>query len=730
MGIMNKLLLFLLLLPFGASAQLIQKNTTYGLAFNRTGADTLFYLPVDTFAVPTAYRTYNFMARKATTLYIWNTSTFAWQAVSSGGGAGGWLTTGNTGTTAGTNFIGTTDAVALVVKTNNTERARVLSGGNVGIGTDNPTYRLHVNGTGYFNDILTVNNNFIPVNDNAIAIGQLAKRIAVVYTGNISNSSTIGLDAGGAHFSWTSGGLIEIPNVADPETPARGALWIYSRLDSLRAKNSAGTEFTLGTAGGGSTWSLTDSIKGVIVQATPNDGLEDSTAFKNAVATATAQGLKNIYVMPGEYLLNAEITLNRQNLIALGGGGVTIKTTSTSLSSFNVIKLLDSCMVDGFTFYGTGREATYATTYPVQNAIMIGGNANDVRNCRMRNMKGAGIYLFNSGAGSFYNNHITNIIIDTCTIGYYNNYYAQYTIFNTGTVRGCAIGFLEYGNNNSLIGVDFVWNDNAGYVNNGSGDDHGFITGCSFNHSNLLTFKDLQYGYVVTACQFFFTTLYADDADKVVVTGCAFGETYISVNGTTDSTTMTVSDSYATGNITYNIVGKGVLHKSGIIGIKQLHTEISAQDDVNETKLQVFPTKIVVPSGSGNVGIGTSSPTEKLTVEGGSIMGRWKARVGSTTSSATPTINTDNVDIYKLTAQAADITSFTTNLSGTPNDGDILEIQITGTAARAITWGSSFVSSTVTLPTTTVTTATLTVVVQYFTTSSYGNNKWVCVNSF
>ena len=109
---------------------------------------------------------------------------------------------------------------------------------------------------------------------------------------------------------------------------------------------------------------------------------------------------------------------------------------------------------------------------------------------------------------------------------------------------------------------------------------------------------------------------------------------------------------------------------------------------------------------------------------------RWTARVGSTTSSATPTINTDNYDIYKLTAQTADITSFTTNLTGTPNDGDILEIQITGTAARAITWGASFVASTVALPTTTVTTATLTVVFQYYTTSSYGNNKWVCVNSY
>jgi lysophospholipase L1-like esterase len=129
---------------------------------------------------------------------------------------------------------------------------------------------------------------------------------------------------------------------------------------------------------------------------------------------------------------------------------------------------------------------------------------------------------------------------------------------------------------------------------------------------------------------------------------------------------------------------------------------------------------IAAASGSGVTASSTTTFTNK----------RWTARVGSTTSSATPTINTDNVDIYKLTAQTADITSFTTNLSGTPVDGDILEVQITGTAARAITWGSSFVSSTVTLPTTTVTTATLTVIFQYYTTSSYGNNKWTCVNSF
>ena len=115
----------------------------------------------------------------------------------------------------------------------------------------------------------------------------------------------------------------------------------------------------------------------------------------------------------------------------------------------------------------------------------------------------------------------------------------------------------------------------------------------------------------------------------------------------------------------------------------------------------------------------TISSTDTLTNK------RITKRIGSTTSSATPTVNTDNVDIYKLTAQTVDITSFTTNLSGTPTDGQTLIIQITGTAARAITWGASFEASTVALPTTTVSTNRLDVGFIWNTATS----KWRCIAS-
>jgi hypothetical protein len=114
-----------------------------------------------------------------------------------------------------------------------------------------------------------------------------------------------------------------------------------------------------------------------------------------------------------------------------------------------------------------------------------------------------------------------------------------------------------------------------------------------------------------------------------------------------------------------------------------------------------------------------------VTLAGASLTARVKPRVGSTTSSATPTINTDNVDAYHLTAQTADITSFTTNLSGTPTDFQQLRISVTGTAARAITWGSSFANGPVALPTTTVTTTRLDVLFEYDTVTS----KWRCMAS-
>ena len=89
---------------------------------------------------------------------------------------------------------------------------------------------------------------------------------------------------------------------------------------------------------------------------------------------------------------------------------------------------------------------------------------------------------------------------------------------------------------------------------------------------------------------------------------------------------------------------------------------------------------------------------------------------------ATPSTNVNNLDIANFTGLNTAITSMTTNLSGTPVDGQLVEFRFTddGTG-RGITWGASFGSTTVTLPTTTVSSTMLRVLVEY------NGSIWQCL---
>jgi len=117
-----------------------------------------------------------------------------------------------------------------------------------------------------------------------------------------------------------------------------------------------------------------------------------------------------------------------------------------------------------------------------------------------------------------------------------------------------------------------------------------------------------------------------------------------------------------------------------------------------------------------------SSPTETSTNT--LTNKRITPRVSTETSSAIPTINTDNVDAHSITALATDITSMTTNLSGTPTNFQklIIRIKDDGTT-RDITWGASFENKGGTLPTATTAGMVSTIFLLYDTVTS----KWGCV---
>ena len=151
----------------------------------------------------------------------------------------------------------------------------------------------------------------------------------------------------------------------------------------------------------------------------------------------------------------------------------------------------------------------------------------------------------------------------------------------------------------------------------------------------------------------------------------------------------------------------------------------------------VAPSAAMVYPGAG-IAVSTGTAwTTSLTAPSSTIVGisdtqtltnKWvQPRVlASTANSATPTLNTDSYDMMVITGQSVAITSFTTNLTGTPVNGQKLWVSITGqSGAIGITWGASFSSSTVTLPSTTVTTNRLDVGFVW----NVATTTWRCVAS-
>ena len=132
----------------------------------------------------------------------------------------GWSLTGNSGTTAGTNFVGTSDSVDFVSKTNGIERMRILAhGGKIGIGTSTPAQALDVNGSIQIEkngSFINFNNYYriIYMNDSLV-IPNFVQLVANAGAGKVLTSDANGMG------SWqTPGGGNLVHAISTPTTSA------------------------------------------------------------------------------------------------------------------------------------------------------------------------------------------------------------------------------------------------------------------------------------------------------------------------------------------------------------------------------------------------------------------------------------------------------------------------------------------------------------------------------
>ncbi len=85
-----------------------------------------------------------------------------------------------------------------------------------------------------------------------------------------------------------------------------------------------------------------------------------------------------------------------------------------------------------------------------------------------------------------------------------------------------------------------------------------------------------------------------------------------------------------------------------------------------------------------------------VSANGGSLSARTEPRVGYVATGGTPAIDTDLYDQFCMTAMGEQVTSMSTNLTGTPTDGQRLTVRFKGTNTRAIAWGASFAGNLIT----------------------------------
>ena len=163
--------------------------------------------------------------------------------------------------------------------------------------------------------------------------------------------------------------------------------------------------------------------------------------------------------------------------------------------------------------------------------------------------------------------------------------------------------------------------------------------------------------------------------------------------------------------LTGAVTASGVGSVAATIASDAVTTVKVLDANITNAKLANMTTKTLKGRNTGSTGV----PEDVTALQLRSFI----KRTSTETSNTAPSIDSDAVDAHYITALTGNITGIT--VTGTPFNGQLLWLGITGTATRTITDGNSILeASTVAIPTTTSGTALLDILLRWNSATS----KW------
>ncbi|NVO02518.1 MAG: hypothetical protein HXX09_07415 [Bacteroidetes bacterium] len=392
--------------------------------------------------------------------YYWGGS--SWKRIFATNSGDAWQLLGNSATISGTNFIGTTDAIDLVTKTNNLERTRILSGGNILFNRSTALFAtdlFEAQGNATFPDAI---NGFTDQAAGNAVFGQNSAANGTSIFGYNSALTGIGTGAGVYGMTLQTGSA---GTVGDGSTVTRGLLGITNSAlyaatqtqnlnadgDALYAVNSAANGALTGTAiyassgqTGGATIiaglqslsyysnsaisaynaSTLNTSKGVIGAVSQIDGI--GVFGNNSAAASTGQG-NGLY---GQTFQSNGIGAEGFNRNTIGTG--VLGTGNNATGSY-----LTNGSGGAFTGTGTGSYSFATTVGSGTGVIGVGNNI------------ATAITSVNGSGGAFTGS--TFGVVAYKSGGYTNNTGGGLFIANSTTSSGVAVGYRTGGTNYKVI---------------------------------------------------------------------------------------------------------------------------------------------------------------------------------------------------------------------------------------------------------------------------------------